>query len=135
MPQSRGNAATDRVVGLSEWEVFPPLMGFGFEKYVPGHPDNNTDTDWAAFYTCTANGRRVYVWAYRTYRNGDSKCCVMLDDHVYDPAYHATETELQNMFTDQHLRNAGIRRPYMVPTNPIVLQAFIHELTLKGKYP
>lgn len=113
-----------------------PMMGFWEEQYIPAHGENARDTGWTRFYTCIANGKRVYVWAYQKTGRGDShdNTCVMVSDHVSDPAYKAGIAEIQHMFADQHTRQkaAGKRRTHYAPADPIMLQAFIHHITLGG---
>lgn len=113
----------------------PPLMGFHEEQYVPGHPDRSrpTSTGWAAFYTCIANGKRVYVWAFNNSRPNDT-CCVMVSDNICDPQRGADIHELQNMFANQHARQKErrMRRTHNLPSDPFLVQAFIHEVTLAG---
>lgn len=115
-----------------------PFMGFHEEQYVPGHPDKHRPeaTGWTAFYTCIANGKRVYVWAYRdiTDQQRADRCCVMVSDYVSDPGYNASLEEVRNMFANQHRRNKAARwsRTHRVTADPLVLQAFIHEVTRGG---
>lgn len=112
-------------------EGMPPLMGFAEEQYIPAH---STGGGWAAFYTCIANGKRVYVWGYADSSLRDGTCCVMVSDHVYDPARKAGVAELQHMFARQHedQRVRGISRTHHAPVDPFTLQAFIHHVTLGG---
>lgn len=112
--------------------VFCPMMGFGYERYIPAHPDTRTDgASWAPFYTCIANGKRVYVWSYKVTDRGGN-CCVMVSSHVSDPAHKAGVAEIQHMFADQHRRQSNIRRTHSAPCDPFLLQAFIHHITLGG---
>lgn len=117
-------------------EDFVPFMGFQEEKYIPGHHDHREfGTSWAAFYTCIANGKRVYVWSWWGGTNNDGRtCCVMLSDNEYDPQRGAEEAELQNMFAQQHSRQkqSKTKRTHQVPRDPFVVQVFIHNLTLGG---
>lgn len=114
----------------------PPLMGFEEERYIPGHAMRGEEvTRWAAFYTCIANGKRVYVWAWNEQTTRD-RACVMVSDYVTDPARNASVEEIQNMYADQHSRQkaAGVSRTHGVPSDPFVLQAFIHEVTRGGNH-
>lgn len=112
---------------------YVPPLGFQEETYVPGHPSKGANsTGWAHFYTCIANGKRVYVWAW-TNRGNDS-CCVMLSDNEYDPQRGAEIAELQNMFVREHAYNKAQKklRTHRMPCDPFLVQAFIHQLTLGG---
>jgi hypothetical protein len=110
--------------------MLPPFMGFCDEQYIPQH--HSKSSGWASFYTCVCNGKRVYVWAYGA-SSRDNTCCVMVSDN-YDPAYGAGVAELQHIFADQHSRQRDQRkgRTHHIPAEPLVLQAFINEVTRGG---
>lgn len=119
-----------------------PMMGFPEEQIVPGHVSlgnllgkEEKEIPWAPFYTCIANGRRIFLWGNR------EPVYLMLSDHVTDPGYKAEEAELMHMFAAQHRRNPvsslkETKNKYRLDgeqsTNALLLQALIHELTLKG---
>lgn len=109
---------------------YVPFLGFQEEQYVPGHPARDPKaTGWAPFYTCIANGKRVYVWAF-----AEKTCCVMVSDNICDPQRGADIYELQHMFADQHDRqkSRNVSRTHRLPCDAFVVQAFIHEVTRGG---
>lgn len=109
-----------------------PLLGFEEEQYIPSHNRGTVGETWSTFFTCIANGKRVYVWAYK--QRPDGSCCVMVSDHVSDPARHANIAEIQNMYANQHMRQKerNITRTHRAPSDPFLLQSFIHHVTLGG---
>jgi hypothetical protein len=113
----------------------PPFMGFEEEQYVPGVTIKG-GVSWTYFYTCIANGKRVYVWAYRMGSSSDQNgTCVMVSDNLYDPGRGASIEELQHMFADQHDRQKArnITRTHRVAADEmLLLQAFIYEVTRGG---
>lgn len=128
--QSRGKDVLSNVT-LNTGPVVP-LMGFHEEQYIPGHPDGNTNTGWSDFYTCIANGKRVYVWSFG--RKPETSCCIMVSDMICDPARGASVAELQHMFARQHReqKERRISRTHQIPSDPFLVQAFIHEVTCAG---
>jgi hypothetical protein len=117
--------------GDTTLDYMPPLMGFYEEQYIPAHPDpQEQSSGWSPFYTCLCNCKRVFVWAYKY---GDS-CCVMVSDFTHDVGMGASITEIQHRFADQHRRQKRqrITRTHQIPCDPLLLQAFINEVTLGG---
>jgi hypothetical protein len=117
------------ILGIHQKD-YVPYMGFQEEKHIPGWPDKETNISWANIYTCIANGKRVFVWAFK--EGSRDTCCVMVSDFVTGRG--AEIAEIRNMFADQHRRQkaARVTRTHRLPPDALVVQAFIYEVTLAG---
>lgn len=100
------------------------LLGFEDEREVPSTSDNK-GSYWTDFYTCIANGKRIFIW-----RMEKPVCCVLVSDDplVRGASNDALTREFQRVW---HRRSRYVT--YIdVSTEPLLLQAAIHHLTLGG---
>ncbi len=121
-------------MSASEPSELPPFMGFDEEQYVPEHKTRRENYDksinMVAFYHCICNGKRVFIWAWTP----TSQTCFMLVRSWEHAERGWKPREIQTWFADTFVNPNynGPRDKHNAPSEPLLLQAFIHHITSGG---
>ena len=111
----------------------PPLMGFEEERYVEAvTPDERNDVSyyWTQFYTCIANGQRVFVWAWKAHVAYATCCMVVIPNAMRGESDKA----LRDQFRTAWMDTASERILIEPPCDELLLQATIHKITMEREY-